>query len=155
MESLLREVDDRIRTVRLDYSKDAQSPFIVVDVGLSERVPLAQTGQAVGRLVTIFSEILGQRPAFLFIDEIENGIHHRVMPKIWKGISEVAERLNVQVFATTHSAECVSSAHEVFSARSDYDLRVIQLYRTNGTTDGRVLDRSLIETGVEENIELR
>jgi AAA15 family ATPase/GTPase len=154
MESLLRSVDDRVKTVRLDYTQGSQ-PFIVVDVGLSQRVPLSQAGQGIYRLVAIFSELLGQRPQICFIDEIENGIHYTVLPQVWKGIAEVAERLGIQVFATTHSGECLAAAHEAFAARKSYDLRVIQLYRTNDQTDGRVLDRKLIESGLEGNIDLR
>ena len=154
MEALLHEVDDRVRTVRLDYAQGSQ-PFIVVDIGLSQRVPLPQAGQGIYRLVAIFSELLGQRPQICFIDEIENGIHYTVLPQVWKGIAEVAERLGVQVFATTHSGECLAAAHKAFSSRKNYDLRVIQLYRKNNMTDGRVLDRKLIESGLEGNIDLR
>jgi predicted ATPase len=154
MESLLRSVDGRIKTVRLDYTTGLQ-PFIVVDIGLSRRVPLSEVGQGVYRLVAIFSELLGQRPNICFIDEIENGIHYSVLPQVWKGIAEVAERFRIQVFATTHSGECLAAAHESFGSRKNYDLRVIQLYRTDGCIEGRVLNRELIQSGLDGNIDLR
>lgn len=153
MESLLAEVDDRIRTVRLDAVQS--KPFIAVDVGLSERVPLSQAGQGVYRLVAIFSELLGNKPKICFIDEIENGIHHTALAKVWTGIAEVSERLGIQVFATTHSRECLVAAHESFAARSDYALRVIQLYSLRGGTGGRVLDRANIEAAIASEIEVR
>lgn len=161
MESLLRSVDNRVKSIRLDYSQNATpagpkpAPFIVVDMGLSERVPLAQAGQGIYRLVVIFSELLGQKPQVCFVDEIENGIHYTVLPQVWKGIAEVAERLDVQVFATTHSRECLQAAHEAFSTRPNYDLRVIQLFRLEDRTDGRVLDRAHIEAAVAGDIEVR
>jgi AAA15 family ATPase/GTPase len=155
MESLLRSVDNRVKTVRLDYAQGQQQPFIVVDIGLSRRVPLSQVGQGVYRLVAIFSELLGQRPDICFIDEIENGIHYSVLPQVWDGIAEVAERLHIQVFATTHSGECLAAAHESFSKRKSYDLRVVQLYRTDGCIEGRVLNRELIQAGLDGNIDLR
>jgi hypothetical protein len=154
MESLLRSVDNRIRTVRLDYTQ-GQQPFIVVDVGLSRKVPLSQVGQGVYRLVAIFSELLGQKPNICFIDEIENGIHYSVLTQVWEGIAEVAERFQTQVFATTHSGECLAAAHESFSKRKSYDLRVVQLYRTDGCIEGRVLNRDLIQSGLDGNIDLR
>lgn len=154
MESLLKKVDDRVKTVRLDYAPGSK-PFIVVDVGLSQRVPLPQAGQGIARLVAIFSELLGQRPQICFIDEIENGLHYTVLPQVWRGIAEVAEQLGIQIFATTHSGECLAAAHEAFSSRKTYDLRVVQLFRVNDRTEGRVLDRKLIEAGLEGNIDLR
>ena len=154
MESLLRSVDDRVKTVRLDYTQGSQ-PFIVVDIGLSRRIPLSDVGQGIYRLVAIFSELLGQRPDICFIDEIENGIHYSALAQVWKGVAEVAARFHIQIFATTHSGECLAAAHESFSSRKSYDLRVIQLYRTDGCIAGRVLNRDLIQSGLEGNIDLR
>lgn len=153
MEELLRSLDKRIRTVRLDYANG--NPFIAVDVGLGERIPLANAGDGICRLVSIFSELLGQRPQVLFIDEIENGIHHTALPKLWQGIAEAAERLDVQVFATTHSGECLAAAHEVFSERPEYGLSVIQLYALEDGADGRVLDKAHIAAALAGEIELR
>lgn len=153
MVSLLSAVDPRIRTVRLDAVKS--KPFVVVDVGLSERVPLSQAGQGIYRLVAIFSELLGHKPKICFIDEIENGIHYSALPKVWAGIAEVAARLDIQVFATTHSWECLLAAHETFAARDPYDFRVLQLYRLGEAISGRVLDRDHIEAAIAGEIELR
>ncbi|MEI2746761.1 MAG: hypothetical protein V9G22_15745 [Ottowia sp.] len=91
LESLLASVDPRIKSVRLDAVQS--KPFIVVDVGLSARVPLSQAGQGVYRLVDIFSELLGNKPKICFIDEIENGIHYSALAQVWNGLAEVAERL--------------------------------------------------------------
>ena len=44
MESLLKAVDPRIRSVRLDYAQQNRAPYIVVDMGLNERVPISQAG---------------------------------------------------------------------------------------------------------------
>jgi predicted ATPase len=153
MESLLKAVDPRIRTVRLDAVESR--PFVVVDVGLSERVPLSQAGQGIYRLVAIFSELLGHKPKICFIDEIENGIHYSALPRVWAGIAEVAARLDIQIFATTHSWECLLAAHEVFAARDTHDLRVLQLYQLGETLSGRVLDQDHIEAAIAGEIELR
>lgn len=152
MEALLAAVDSRIRTVRLDAVE--ARPFVAVDVGLSERIPLPQAGQGIYRLVAIFSELLGNKPQVCFIDEFENGIHHSALADVWRGIAEVSERLGIQIFATTHSWRCLVAAHEAFAPR-DYALRVIQLYPLEGTTSGRVLDRAHIEAAIAGEIEVR
>jgi hypothetical protein len=153
MESLLAAVDPRVKDVRLDVVQS--KPFIVVDIGLTNRVPLSQIGQGIYRLVAIFSELLASKPDVCFIDEIENGIHYTALPAVWKGIAEVAERLDLQVFATTHSRECLVAAHETFAARNTYDLRVVQLYRLGDETSGRVLDKAHIEAAIAGEIEVR
>ena len=151
--SLLASVDPRIKSIRLE---DVDSkPFIAVDVGLPDRVPISQAGQGIYRLVAIFSELLGSKPNICFIDEIENGIHYGALPSVWQGIAEVAARLGIQVFATTHSRECLVAAHEAFAARDSYDLRVVQLYRLGDGTSGRVLDCAHIEAAITSDIEVR
>jgi hypothetical protein len=153
MESLLASVDQRVKSVRIDAAQS--KPFIVVDIGLTDRAPLSQAGQGIYRLVAIFSELLGRKPNICFIDEVENGIHYSALPAVWQGIAEVSARLGIQVFATTHSWECLVAAHEAFAARDSYDLRVVQLYRLGDTTDGRVLDRAHVEAAIACEIEVR
>lgn len=156
MEHLLRRVDSRIRTVRLDYAD--QDPFISVDIGLSERVPLPQAGQGIYRMVAILSDLLGQRPHVCLIDEIENGIHHTALREIWKGIAEISSALGIQVFATTHSRECLEAANRVFfeeDQAGQWDFAVIQLMRVRGQVMGKVLSEARVDAALENDIELR
>jgi AAA15 family ATPase/GTPase len=91
----------------------------------------------------------------MLIDEVENGLHHSIHEQIWAGLAETAEKLNVQIFATTHSEECLHAAHNAFLARKEYDLSAIQLFRAESGVQGRVLSRELIEAGIDGNIDLR
>lgn len=153
MESILRSVDSRVKSVRLDSS--ASFPSIAVDLGLSERLPLAQAGQGLYRLVAILSEILSGKAKLFLVDEIENGLHYTALEDLWKGIALAASRLDLQIFATTHSRECLAAAHEAFSKQSSYDLRVVQLFRLQTKSEGRVLERNHIEAALEADIEVR
>jgi predicted ATP-dependent endonuclease of OLD family len=152
-QKLLAKIDSRITKVRIDPGEDGNQ--IVVDIGLSELLPLAQVGQGVYRLATILADIIGEKTDVLLIDEIENGLHHSVQKQVWTGLAEVAKELNVQIFATTHSGECLQAAHRAFLERETYDLGVIQLFRTEKGDQGRLLDKELIEAAIEANIELR
>ena len=154
LQRLLAEVDPRIRKVRVDPGEDGNQ--VIVDIGLSELVPVSQAGQGVYRLVSILADIIGEKPDVMLIDEVENGLHHSIHEQIWAGLAETAEKLNVQIFATTHSEECLHAAHNAFLApEKEYDLSVIQLFRVESGGQGRVLDRELIEAGIDGNINLR
>jgi len=158
IEKLLREVDPRVRRIRI-RAPSGRDAFIEVDLGLSERIPLSQTGQGMSRLVALFSELLGEAPQVCLVDEIENGIHHTLLPRIWRGLAAAARELDIQVFATTHSHECIVAAHEVFAAQSSYDFRIVQLFRYDGDepkgVQGRVLDQQLVEAAIRGEIDLR
>lgn len=152
-QKLLATIDSRIKKVRIDPGEDGNQ--VVVDIGLSELLPLAQVGQGVYRLATILADIIGEPTAVLLIDEIENGLHHSVQKQVWTGLAEVARELKVQIFATTHSGECLHAAHKAFVERQPYDLGVIQVFRGEDGVQGRVLDKEHLEAAIAADIELR
>ena len=156
LQNLLAKVDPRIKKIRVDPAgEDQGGNQVIVDIGLSELIPLTQTGQGVNRLMSILADIIGESPDVLLIDEIENGLHHSVQEQIWTGLAEAAEKLNVQIFATTHSGECLRAANAAFQKRRDYDFSVIQLFRVKSGPQGRVLDKQHIEAAISGDIDLR
>ena len=118
-------------------------------------LPVSQVGQGIYRLIAIFSEMIGEKPDVCIIDEIENGIHHSMLEQVWTGIAAAAETLDVQVFATTHSQECIEAAHAAFAKRQSYDFSIVQLFRVEGAVQGKVLDRQHIEAAMQGEIDLR
>ncbi len=150
---MLKALDERVDAVRI-LSQNNQS-YVAIGFDKKQRIPVSHAGQGMERVIAIFSEILGEKADIVCIDEIENGLHHTALRRIWEGIAEIATRLGVQLFITTHSRECLEAAHWVFEERAHYDLRVVQLYRVRGELDGRVLGRDLIEAAVQSEIEVR
>jgi AAA15 family ATPase/GTPase len=71
-----------------------------------ERVPIGNFGDGIWRLLGLILSLVGAKNGTLLIDEIDTGLHHTVMAKMWKLICTTAKKLNVQVFATTHSSDC-------------------------------------------------
>jgi ABC-type molybdenum transport system ATPase subunit/photorepair protein PhrA len=155
MQQLLARVDPRIQKVRIDPGEQQEGNQLIVDIGLSELVPISQVGQGVYRLTAILGDIIGESPEVVLIDEIETGLHHSIHEQIWKGLAETAAELNVQIFATTHSDECLRAAHRAFSSRKEYDFGVIQLFRVESGVQGRLLDQKHIEAALAGDIELR
>jgi predicted ATPase len=153
IEKLMQSVDERVKKIRIEPADDGN--HIVVDLGLSEMLPLSQAGQGLYRLIAIFAELIGEQPAICIIDELENGIHHSLLEQVWTGLAAVAEEMGIQIFVTTHSLECIRSAHDAFSKRQEYDFGIIQLFRVEGVDQGRVLDRKHIEAAIAGGIDLR
>src|SRR5262249_16235635 len=61
------------------------------------------------RMLALAIALSRAKDGILLVDEIDTGLHYTVMADMWKLISETAKVLNVQVFATTHSYDCVHS----------------------------------------------
>ena len=43
----------------------------------------------------------------LLVDEIDTGLHWAVMEDMWRLVVDTARKSSVQVFATTHSFDCI------------------------------------------------
>jgi len=87
--------------------------------------------------------------------EIENGLHHSVMPVIWKGLFLAAKEFDVQIFATTHSWECILAADEAARAGENYDLALIRLDRVKEDIQATVIDEKSLSTAKELQWEMR
>lgn len=86
-----------------DYTK---GDIIVKSSKWEERIPIGSFGDGIWRLLGLILSLVGAKNGTLLIDEIDTGLHHTVMSKMWKLICITARKLNVQVFATTHSSDC-------------------------------------------------
>lgn len=153
IEECLRQVDDRIRKIRIDPT--VPNNQIVVDIGLSRLIPLSNLGQGIYRLVEILAEIIGTGSSICIIDEIENGLHHSTLRDVWKGLGAIAKKRGTQIFATTHSQECINSAAEAFADNNVEDFAIIQLFRATDKVRGRVLNEEMVEAARRGQIDLR
>ena len=86
------------------------------DIGLSELVPLATMGEGMTQIARLVLAMSSTPNGVVLFDEIENGLHHSVLPNIWRVVDETARQFHVQVFATTHSYECIEAAHKSLNA---------------------------------------
>lgn len=84
--------------------------------GLDRPILLSSMGEGMNRIFAIALALVNVRGGMLLVDEIESSLHHSVHTGMWKLVFQVAQRLNVQVFTTTHSWDCIKgfqqAAHE-------------------------------------------
>ena len=75
----------------------------------NNRYPLSIMGDGMNRILSVILSIVNSKNGICLIDEIENGIYYRKQLDLWKIIFFLVNELNVQLFATTHSLDCVRS----------------------------------------------
>jgi AAA domain, putative AbiEii toxin, Type IV TA system len=151
--STLRLLDSRLKNLAVSVADGV--PMIYADIGIGRRIPLAVTGEGMMRLLSLILEITNASGGVMLVDEIENGLHHSVLTKVWRAIGEAARRSDTQVFATTHSWECIQAAHEAFLESDHYDLRLHRLDRVDGDIKAITYDQKTLDTSVEMNLEVR
>ena len=91
----------------------------------------------------------------LFIDEFENGLHHSILGKLWRWVAKTAAQRSIQVFATTHSEECVLAAATAVTSSEDSAFRVLRLERRAGATILSSYNRPEVQSADKLDVELR
>jgi len=88
---------------------ESRDGFVVRLRGKEQRVPIGSMGDGIWRMLGLALATVGAADGVLFVDEIDTGLHFSTMSDMWRLIWGAAKRLNVQVFATTHSSDCWTS----------------------------------------------
>ena len=109
---------------------DIRGGLIVKCRGIRDRIPIGSMGDGLWRILSLALALARAQDGTLLVDEIDTGLHYSVMENMWKLVSQTAKRLNVQVFATTHSRDCYESlaaiSHESVSKHSEITIQRIE-----------------------------
>ena len=84
-----------------------RSGIVVGLRGQTRRVPLGSQGDGMRRLLALSLSLAETAGGTLMVDEIDTGLHWSVMGDVWRLIVESAVNAQTQVFATTHSLDCL------------------------------------------------
>ncbi len=150
----LQLIQPKAVDIRLTVVDGTEHLFL--DIGASHRMPIEIMGGGITRLLEIILGIINSGDGYVFVDEIENGFHYSIQQKLWETIFSTAKKSNVQVFATTHSWECVTAAARAAELLTDEDFR---LHRVERDEDGKsrvvTFDKESLATAIELNWEVR
>lgn len=157
VESVMKRVEPRLQG--LSVITRGSVPMIHAELEGQERLlPMPLLGDGMTRLLSL-ALVIGASPegALVLVDEIENGLHHSVMQSVWSGIAQFAREFDVQIFATTHSWECIHAAHKAFSEDELYDFRLHRLDRIGDDDDIKAVtyDQETLEAALEMEFEVR
>jgi hypothetical protein len=95
------------------YGSGQRGGFIVRLSNYEQPVPIGTLGEGIWRMLALAITITQCRNSVLLVDEIDTGLHFSVMTRMWHMICRAAEQFNVQVFATSHSSDCIASLAEM------------------------------------------
>ena len=123
---ILRTLEPRLQDLRLTEPYGVSMLAGRLDGKL---IPLRLMGDGLNSVCHFIMTMKAENVDYLFIDEIENGIHYSVQAKVWKAIGQVARELDIQIFATTHSLEMIRAAYEAFKDDDPFEFRYHRLDR--------------------------
>ena len=113
----LRLIDPRISAINMvgGEGPSKTKKAIVQADHISRPVPLRSFGDGMNRLFAIILSLVNARGGLLLVDEFENGLHYTVQLDAWRMIFQLAQKLDVQVFATTHSQDTIATFQKASS----------------------------------------
>lgn len=139
MVALKQKVTERDVVLKLAL-KDRETPIL-----------LSSLGEGINRYIAILCAIWASKDGYLFIDEIENGIHYTNYKKLWHIIFEASKMANCQIFVTSHSKECIEAFNEVNVNNEGVYLEFYRNQKTGLITvherDNEQLNYALTHTG--------
>ncbi|MEZ5671394.1 MAG: AAA family ATPase [Thiotrichaceae bacterium] len=152
---ILKLIEPSLVDVRFIKNQfDGKRTAIVKLEGRKERVPLKNLGQGISRLLQLILSLIQAKNGFLLIDEFENGLHYSVQPKVWNMLFILAKKLNIQIFATTHSKDTVESFGKIWKQYED-DGSFHRLSLRNDLIQAVAYDCEMLDTAITGDIEVR
>jgi predicted ATP-dependent endonuclease of OLD family len=122
---------------------------------LNEKLPISLISGGMNKLASILFTFPIYPQGIVIIDEIENGFYYKILPTVWKAILDLANEYDVQVFATTHSLECIRAAASVAAANPEgFSLLRAVHDGPNGSIIRQFTGKDFA-SAVEDDIELR
>ena len=132
-------------------------PTIYLKRDGENRLPLSLFGDAINRVANIIFKLVNSENGILLIDEMENGgIHHFNQVNFWNVLYKLANELNVQIFATTHSLEMTQA---FIKAGLEYQNSAAHFELVRQAKTGKIVaikrDLDTLDYGISHNEEVR
>ena len=132
MTEILKEIEPNLKDIVLVENE------LLVDIGFDKRIPIQMLGDGIRKLLSLIICIYYCSNGILLVDEIDNGMHYKSMPVMWRAILKAAQEYNVQLFATTHNIDSLQTLCKVIELQENRtledDIRVYTLRKTGDDT---------------------
>ncbi len=112
LNSFISEFDDNIESFKVIGDK----PQCKTN---GEYRNIVEFGDGLRHYISIICALYAGENGYLFIDEIDNGIHYTQLDRLWELILTLSKKTNCQVFAITHSKEMLESFARVSEKLED------------------------------------
>ena len=103
---IIDPTNERIAPIASYRSSSRRGGVVIKSRNSSGRLPIGTMGDGIWRLLALSLSLVRARGGVLMIDEIDTGLHYSALEDMWRLVGLTAQRLDIQVFATTHSSDC-------------------------------------------------
>lgn len=159
-----KKLDDLLEVLQIIEPRLKRLALVIEDglpsiqgdiIGIDRLLPLVLMGEGTYRLSSIIMAIAFAKNGLVMVDEIENGFHYSVLPKVWNAIDKASMQFNCQIFLSTHSLECIAAAQKNFVESKSYDFSFHRLERGPKDVKAVGYDKGSLTAALESQFEVR
>lgn len=152
----LRIIEPGVERISFTSGRTSHSGILVRLKGEETPVPMDSMGDGMRRILSLIMALVSVQQSVLLIDEIDTGLYYGVLKEMWQVIIETATKQNAQVFATTHSWDCVKAFQQALS-QSPYrdDGLLIRIDRDKEQTRATTYTVDELDIAIAQGIEVR
>jgi AAA15 family ATPase/GTPase len=147
----LKEQFPQIKTVSIETEAGTNTLFVSLP-WIDRKVPLTLVSHGANSLAALLISIAQVSKGIACVDEIESGLYHSRFDKMWSQVAAFVETYECQIFASTHSQECLDAAARALNPES---VALIQTSRTNGRLAARVVSGDELIPAIKHGLEVR
>ena len=118
-------------------------------------IPITYMGMGISRYLQIILSIATAKGGCIIIDEIENGFHSSILVDVWKSVLRLAKENNVQIFASTHSWECIRAISKAINKTKFEDFKLHRLEVVKGKQSLTTFNANELEIALKTGFEVR
>lgn len=141
---LLRAIDPEIKNFSILLATGG-TPQLFVDHERTGLTPISALGDGIRKIYLLATQFAQCKGGVLLIDELEDSVHWLALKKFVTWMMDSAYELNVQIFATTHSLECIDAilASKLLKSK---DLSLFKMKKQDGQIICKKIRGDTLET---------
>ncbi len=152
----LKLLEPDVERISFTSSQTSNSGILLKLGKEKEPVPLGSMGDGMRRILAVIASLVSVDQGTLLVDEIDTGLYYEVITDMWRLILETATRQGAQVFATTHSWDCVKAFQKALRDFHDPDSgRLIRLEKSDDRVQAVLYSAAELDIAIKEGIEVR
>ncbi|MEG3898661.1 MULTISPECIES: AAA family ATPase [unclassified Microcoleus] len=152
----LQILEPDVERISFTSNPTNNSGILIKIRGQNHPIPLGSMGDGMQRILSIAMAAVSSENGFLLVDEIDTGLYYQTQTDMWRLIFETAQQLNVQVFATTHSWDCIAAFQEALEQSQDSSVgKLFRLSRRGEDIRAVEYTPDELSVAVRQSIEVR
>ncbi|MCB9078209.1 MAG: ATP-binding protein [Anaerolineaceae bacterium] len=152
----LQILEPDVNRISFTSSQTSNSGILLRLNGQEEPIPLGSMGDGMRRILAIVASLVSVGKGTLLVDEIDTGLYYAVLKDMWRLILETAYKQNAQVFATTHSWDCVKAFQQALDEFQNSEFgRLIRLEKTDNQIKAVPYLADELSIAIKQDIEVR